>query len=81
MTLLTLNTIGLSVLTETLHHAAGFIYLKSTAGKSETAHCYAFIQGTSLNIFMAQYGLDYDADRIRQGFNYYLQRKKNDCAR
>lgn len=78
MTLLTLNTIGLSVLTETLHQAARFIYLKSTASQSETAHCYAFIQGSGLEIFIAQYGLGYDANVLRQSFNYYLQRKKND---
>lgn len=73
--LLLLNTLGLSILTETLY-SAQFIYTQSGRRSDILEHqaCYAFIQGSGLDMLLEQYGLEYDPDGIRNGFNYYLRR-------
>lgn len=75
--LMLLNTLGLSILSETLY-SAQFIHTNSGRGGDLVEHraCYAFIQGSGLDILLQQYGLNYDPDGIRSGFNYYLKRKK-----
>lgn len=76
--LMMMNTIGMSILAETMIQASRFIYLKHPSKNGVTAQCYAFIQGTGLDILLGSYGLDYDPEYLRSGFNYYLCRQKHE---
>ena len=74
--LLWANTIGLSIISETLRSAAMFI-LNTNAyiyKVREYRESYAFVQGTGLDMVMQQYGLNYDPDELRNGFNSYLRK-------
>ena len=75
--LLIMNTIGLSVVCETLKFASllfptsnGYKPKVSTERRNEYRECFAFIQGTGLDLLLNQYEINYDANRIRNGFNY-----------
>lgn len=76
--LLMTNTIGLSILSETLMTAARIVF-ESTGKikKSEATLCYLWVQGTGLDKLLVNYELDYDADAIRTGFNYYMKHRHN----
>ena len=77
------STIGHSIVLETLKMAA--YYLQHSNGttfkspfwnrefRSEARSCYFFIQGTGLDILLDQYGMAYNPDQIRSGFNYYIR--------
>lgn len=78
--LLLMNTIGISVLCEALRNASYFYkvdYGNHFVKRKEVNECYAFVQGTGLEILLESYHLNYDADQIRNGFNYYLKRTSN----
>ena len=80
-----MNTIGEAVLCETLRSAA-YYFVRSCHGVTtstsyfkrnlltESKQCFMFIQGTGLDIILESYNLDYDADKLRQSFNYYLRK-------
>lgn len=76
------NTLGQSVLLETLKMAAYYVTHSNSAPKSrrlfveitEARSCYASVQGSGLNIIIKKFGLDYDPDHLRENFNYYLRR-------
>ena len=72
---LMMNTLGLSVLSQTLRTAAKFVYLKPSSRNTITKECYYFVQGTGLEILLNTYGLFYDPENIRINFNYYVKRK------
>lgn len=40
----------------------------------EAQNCYAYVQGTGLQMIVARFGMDYDTDRIRDTFNYCVRR-------
>ena len=67
-----MNTIGMSILCETLREAARFEITASP--RSETYQCYAFVQGSGLENLLVTYQLDYEADEIRSHFNYFVHR-------
>lgn len=77
------NTLGESILIETLRSAAYFVTRSANGFQprhhitrsflNESRHCYYFIQGTGLDILISNYGLEYDPDTIRDSFNYYLR--------
>ena len=71
------NTLGLSILSQTLISASRmFLYTNGYRGRqikneiNEFKESFAFIQGTGLELLISDYGLGYDAERIRNGFNY-----------
>ena len=78
-----LNTLGEAVLVETLRSAAYF-FQHSSKGIYRSSHyrdqnllmegrqCYIFIQGTGLDILIEGYNLDYNANYLRDRFNYIL---------
>lgn len=76
------NTLGQSVLLETLKMAAYYISHSNgntrrhdfTVHMSEASSCYAYVQGTGLQILINRFSLAYDADQIRESFNYYIRR-------
>lgn len=80
MILLT-NTLGQSILIETLKSAFFFITCSNNVPKhfrdrplfEESKACYFFIQGTGFDELISSYYLDYDPDSIRDGFNYYVR--------
>lgn len=69
-----MNTIGLSVLYETLRTASHFIYTSSSK-RGEAYKCYAFIQGTGLDALLIDYSLDYDPNQLRSSFNWFINHK------
>ena len=72
-----LNTLGLSILAHTMAKAQKYFYLNCNPnGRSETARCYAWIQGSGLDALLIKYNLDYDAETLRDSFNYFLKRKQ-----
>lgn len=81
--LMMMNTLGLSILEQTFKMAENFVYMKTNSSNRnsnnyhENKDCYAFIQGTSLELFLGRYHLNYDADELRDGFNYYIRRKSH----
>lgn len=74
------NSMGQAVLVETLKAAAYYVThsngTKSHAGIQfkEAMSCYAFVQGTGLHIIINQFGLDYDAEKIQETFNYCVRK-------
>lgn len=74
------NTLGHSVLIETLKMAA--YYLNHSNGTiqtkvfqfTEAKSCYMFVQGTGLNALINHFGMDYDPETLRDGFNYCVRR-------
>lgn len=77
------NTIGESILVETLRSAAYFIMRSSSQFKpkhhvtksflQESRYCYYFVQGTGLDLLIQRFHLEYDPDQIRNTFNYCLR--------
>ena len=78
------NTLGHSVIMEVFNSAvsyfaysAGFINGHSRMTRRmvlEGSACYAFVQGTGLDLFLNRYSMDYDADRLREGFTWCLKK-------
>jgi len=81
--LLMANTIGESVLIETLRSAAYFATRSHNGFKPkgyyynnyfrESRDCYFFVQGTGLDMLIDRFNLDYDPNQIRGCFNYYIR--------
>ena len=76
------NTLGHAVLVETLRSAAYYVVHSNGSGSKnwhkttkikEAAACYAFVQGSSLQILINRFGFDYNADFIRTTFNYCVR--------
>lgn len=73
---------GEAVLIETLKMAAYYvnhsnITIKSRPWRinfSEAKSCYLFVQGTGLNVLLSRFGLNYDAEKIQDNFNYCVRR-------
>ncbi len=76
-----MNTIGMSILVETLRYAATYLSHYSSNGfnggyrdkrsyvsKKESEECFAFVRGTGLETLLVEYDLGYNADRIRSTF-------------
>lgn len=77
------NTLGESILIETLK-AATYFYARSSHGYQprghveknllqEANHCYLFVQGTGLDCLIERYHLDYSPEELRNGFNFYVK--------
>lgn len=77
--LLFINTIGVSIISEALIQAAYLFGSKRQAlwrhnkpglvKQEQYQEAYLFIQGTGLDIVIENYGLDYNAESLREGFN------------
>jgi len=75
------NTLGHSVLIETMKYAAYYVHHSNGLSKSrvfvmnmkEAKSCYFFVQGTSLNKLISRFGMEYDAEKIRETFNYCVR--------
>jgi len=78
--LLMTNTLGESILVETLRSAAYFLTHSGNEFKpkhhitrhflQESRYCYFFVQGTGLDLLIKRFHLEYDPEQIRQTFNY-----------
>jgi len=80
--LILINTIGASILVETLRDAAYFFTHSSRSLTHhekihfrETQSAYAFVTGTGLDIFLSRYYLDYNAQKLRDLFPYYAKER------
>jgi len=75
------NTMGHSILIETIRSAAFYLVHSNGVPKTrvqvtqfrEEKSCYAFVQGTGLNTLLNRLGMSYDADAIRDTFNYCVR--------
>jgi len=75
------NTLGHSVLIETLKMAAFYVSHSNNSPNSrmqnlqirEGKMCYAFVQGTGLDILINRFGMSYNSDYIRDQFNYLVR--------
>lgn len=77
-----INTLGESVLIETLKAASFFVTHSSSHERKdrecrlnflESKECYFFVQGTGLDLLIQRFSLLYDADTVRDNFNYYVR--------
>ena len=91
--LLLINSLGLSVLTETLRSAAFFFTHSSWSLKSvsnskgtytypnekarEAKFSLAFVQGTGLEVLLDRFELAYDPDILRSEFFRYFHQRKS----
>ena len=75
----TINTLGHAVLIETLKMAAYYLShsnglehrgINFKATIKEAKSCYVFVQGTGLDVTLNTFGLNYNAGRIKELFNY-----------
>lgn len=74
--LLMANTIGLSILYETLRTAAKYpVNDPCKKAGHRVTDCYCFVQGSGLDNLLVQYDLDYNPYYIREIFNDYLGHK------
>ena len=73
------NTIGISILAETMK-AASFLFTHTNGHSAkklqEARACFAFIKGTGMELIIEDYGLGYDADRLRYSFYDYFKLRK-----
>ena len=78
-----INSMGEGMLIETMKMAAYYLKHSSRtlfkdrhqkAFYREGSSCYAFMQGSALEIAINRLGLDYDAEKLRDGFNYCSRR-------
>ena len=70
--LIWINSLGLSVLASTLRSAALFVS-RSNVNINKVREChnsFVMVQGTGLKVLIDRFGLNYDAESIRDGFNY-----------
>lgn len=76
------NTLGQSILIETFKSAAYYV-TNSNCQTSERmkinrikegSACFMFVQGTGLDNLIQRYCMDYDAEKLRQGFEYCLRK-------
>lgn len=85
--LIFINTLGLYTLVETFR-AAQYVFLTSNqaghaisptgATKKRAQECYAFIQGTGLELFLQRHFIDLDADVLRDGFYAAIGQRRPD---
>ena len=77
------NSIGNAVLIETIKMAAYYVnHSGNYSGHSftfisnmkEAKTCYAFVQGTGLQLLIDRFGLAYHADKIQDTFNYCVRK-------
>lgn len=78
-----MNTLGESILVETLKSAAFYITRSGGLASSkrretkaflkEAGYCYIFVQSTGLDLLIQRYRLDYNPEEIRSSFNYYVR--------
>lgn len=75
------NTLGHAALVETLRMAAYYVSHSNHAfGRrwlfeiKEAESCYAYVQGSGLEVLMNKFGLNYDVDQIKDTFNYCVRR-------
>jgi len=81
--LLIMNTLGESVLVETLRSASYFIsrtgngyhpkFWREQDRLKEGESCYYFVQGTGLDILIEYYDLGYNPNEVRDQFNYWVR--------
>ena len=77
------NTLGTSILVETIRLAAYYaVHSNSLSHERKTvtkimegSACFIFIQGTGLDNLISSYCMDYDSNKIREGFQYCLRRR------
>ena len=78
------NTMGHSIIIEVFNSAVSY-YTHSSGlynGHGRTSRriflegsaCYAFIQGTGLDLLLDRYFMDYNPSRLREGFNWCLKK-------
>jgi len=70
ISLMMLNTLGMSILTETLRSASSANFANLYLSGPESEQCYLFVQGTGLDILIDTYDLGYEPGRLRMTFNY-----------
>lgn len=85
MQILLTNTIGESILIETLRSAAYFITRSGNDFKpkhhvtkallEESRYCYFFVQSTGLDVLIRRFHLDYNPETLRNQFNYCVRHK------
>ena len=78
--ILLLNTMGVSIILE-VFRSASIIFLKDYVEKPrtedlvESRKCLSFIEnGTGLEKLIKDYGLNYDADRLRDTFHWVVHK-------
>lgn len=79
MRIMLANTVGLSILAETIR-MAGYLFTHTNGNSNretkEAKSCFAFIRGTGLELLIEDYELGYNADQLRYCFfDYFKQRK------
>src|SRR3990167_5021090 len=88
--LIFINTMGESILVETLRSAAYFVMRSGNfcSHRPETVkffkksrHCYFFMQSTALDVLIRTYDLCYDPEELRQDFHYLVTHSMNCLAR
>ena len=76
------NTMGHSVLVETMKMAAYYVQHSNGVFKGqafihrhmkEAKSCFLFVQGTGLEVIINRFGMSYDSEALKHGFNYYLR--------
>lgn len=77
------NSLGRTVLIETIRMAAFYVsHSGSYQGHNRTfisqikegRSCYAFVQGSGLQVLIDRFGLAYHADKIQDTFNYCVRK-------
>lgn len=80
--LIFINTLGMYTLVETFRSAQYMFTTSNKYGrpikangqlKQQAKECYAFIQGTGLELFLQRHFIDMDADKLRAGFHGALR--------
>ena len=75
ISLVMMHTLGLSILSQVFKTAAWGTFSVSQSKRKECHDCYAWIQGSGLDIHLQRFGLYYDAEQLRESFNYMIKHK------
>lgn len=78
--LMTANTIGMSIIQETLveagkyvmHRSGVSIYAENGRTYKEMKSCFLFVEGTGLEMIVKDFNLGYDPIMIKREFNNYF---------
>jgi len=77
------NSLGRTVIIETVRSAAFYITHSDNTKKhgknfntelKEAQSCFMFIQGSGLQVLINRFGLAYNADHLRDTFNYCVRK-------
>ena len=75
MQVVMMHTLGLTILNQVFRAASYATFSANSAVTSEPQACYMWIQGTGLDSHLKRFGLEYDAEALRDTFSWVMRHR------